>query len=211
MSDSNNATAAKRSFISPTAEVAIVFGVSALLVSVLWIGATTVDTLQGPALLFALGPLFAFAIGIARWVENPRFTAYTEQSRVVLAYGLLAATWPLVLLATAAAWFLATRLFGPLTTILAIAGMLLGVVIAALLLTLALELMTGMWDWKTLTYTLLIAALGTIAIQALNVKLPHTSDAFFEWLRPLVAFNSITFSALYGAGLLRNQPATDTV
>jgi hypothetical protein len=199
--------ATKRTFISPTVEVAIVFAVSGLLVAVFWIGLTTIDVLQGPALLFLLGPLLGCAIALARWVEKPRFHSDAEQSRILLAYGILAATWPLVLIATAAFWFIATRLFGPLSTILATTGMLLGALLAAILLTLALFLMTTSWNWKTFTYLLIVAALGTIAIESLSAKLPHTSDALFEWLRPFIAFNTVAFSALYGVGLLRAQPA----
>jgi hypothetical protein len=200
-----NTTATNRPLISPTLEVAFVFAVAGLLIAVLWFTLSNIDSLQGAPVLFALGPFFAAAIAVARWVEGPKFRSIMEESRMVLAYALLTATWPLVVFAALGTFLIANHLSGISNPAIGVFAMFLAALIGALLLTLALSSMTTVWDWKTFAYLLALGILGVILVHSAHVSLRDNSDPSLLRIALLIAFHSTLAAAIFGLGLLRAQ------
>jgi hypothetical protein len=83
--------------------------------------------------------------------------------------------------------------------------MLLGALVGALLLTLALSMMTKLWSWKTFASLLVVGILGVVLLQASHVSLRDNSDASLLRVSLLIAFNSALAAAIFGLGLLRAQ------
>jgi len=200
-----------RGVFAPPARAAspvLPFGVAGLVAGTAWL--LPLDY-WGRAWFWALSLLFAAAVLLTPKVYSCSVTTpNVPPARLIGAALVLSAAWPLSVIAFGTVLMQVAKLQPQLTTLDATLTMLTGALTASLCVSLALRLLTIVWDVKLLCYLFLCGAILVLLDEGISSATnigPSSVASFFQTPRGSLALlvlpGSTLYGALFGLGLLR--------